>query len=326
MAQRNGLTVFKDGDLLQLIHGEPRQVGYQCKVSLMVFIARLWQRLGVLLLLVAAPLYATPQAPHIQLASEFNPKVDIRAFLVSEKLDGVRGYWDGQRFWTRQGHPIIVPEWFSADFPPIPLDGELWLGRGQFDAVSGLIRQSSGREEDWRAVRFMVFDLPHHAGTFAERYQFAQQLIQGKSPYIQVIEQFSVESLEQLYQTLDSVVAQGAEGLMLHRRSALYRAGRNPHLMKLKPYFDAEAKVMAHIAGKGQFAGLMGALRVQTPDGRIFSLGTGFTVTQRQHPPAIGAIVTYKYLGLTSKGLPRFARFLRVRSESEPSNKADEQP
>ncbi|MGL5359521.1 MAG: DNA ligase, partial [Shewanella sp.] len=114
---------------------------------------------------------------------------------------------------------------------------------------------------------------------------------------------------------LDSVVAKGAEGLMLHNRSAYYRAGRSPHLMKLKPYFDAEAKVIGYVAGKGQFAGQMGALRVQTPDGRIFSLGTGFNLTQRQHPPAIGSIITYKYQGLTANGLPRFASFLRVRND-----------
>lgn len=271
-----------------------------------------------ILLLISCVLHANPLAPNIQLATEFTADeqvLDINEFLISEKLDGVRGYWDGRRLVTRQGNPIAAPKWFTADFPPIPIDGELWFGRGQFEAISSLIRQSAVKEDDWRAVRFMVFDLPEAVGNFEQRYQLALSLLTGKSLYIQVIEQVRLDSIESLYQKLDTLVAQGAEGLMLHRRSAQYRVGRNPNLMKLKPYFDAEAKVIGYIAGKGQFAGQMGALRVQTPDGRIFSIGTGFNLAERQHPPAVGAIITYKYLGLTVNGLPRFASFLRVRTD-----------
>ncbi len=270
--------------------------------------------------------YAYGAAPKIQLATEFVASSDeqIGEFLVSEKLDGVRGYWDGEQLISRQGNPISAPKWFTADFPRIPMDGELWLGRGQFEAMSSLVRQSplkfSLRDQGWQKVRFMVFDLPQEAGNFEQRYQAMSSLIKGKSPYLEAIEQFSVKNVDALYQTLTSRVAQGAEGLMLHRRSALYTPGRNPNLMKLKPYLDAEAKVIGYVAGKGQFAGQMGALRVQTHEGLIFSLGSGFSLAERQHPPAIGAIVTYKYLGLTVNGLPRFASFLRVRTDIMPEN------
>jgi len=264
--------------------------------------------------------YAKPQAPNIQLATEYSPEknMQISEFFVSEKLDGVRGYWDGKRLVTRQGYPILAPSWFTANFPTIPMDGELWIGRGQFEAISGLIRQTSPKDSDWHNVRFMVFDLPKAQGSFEARYQQMQTLIVGKSVYLQIIEQVSVESVEALYQKLDLLVAQGAEGIILHRRSALYTPGRNPNVMKLKPYLDAEAKVIGYIAGKGQFAGQMGALKVQTPDGRIFSIGTGFSLAERQHPPAIGTLITYKYLGITAKGLPRFASFLRIRTDITP--------
>ncbi|MEL4428887.1 DNA ligase [Shewanella mangrovisoli] len=266
---------------------------------------------------------ANPQAPNIQLATEFSKEksAHIKDFLVSEKLDGVRGYWDGKRLVTRQGNPILAPSWFTADFPPTPMDGELWLGRGRFEAISGLIRQASANESEWQNVRFMVFDLPKAQGSFAARYQQMQTLIAGKSVYLQVIEQVSVESIEALHQKLDTLVAQGGEGLILHRRTALYVPGRNPNVMKLKPYLDAEARVIGHIAGKGQFAGQLGALRVQTADGRVLSIGTGFSLAERQHPPAIGTLITYKYLGLTVNGLPRFASFLRVRSDMPPEDK-----
>lgn len=276
--------------------------------------------------LLMAVSYANPQAPKIQLATEYSRENSdrIAEFFISEKLDGVRGYWDGKRLVTRQGNPILAPIWFTADFPKSPMDGELWLGRGQFEAISGLIRQTSPNESDWQNVRFMVFDLPEARGSFEARYQQMQRLLVGKSIYLQVIEQVSVENIDALYQMLDTLVAQGAEGLILHRRSALYTPRRNPNLMKLKPYFDAEAKVIGHIAGKGQFAGQMGALRVQTPDGRIFSIGTGFTLAERQHPPAIGTLITYKYLGLTVNGLPRFASYLRIRADMTPEYKDKE--
>ncbi len=273
------------------------------------------------------PVFSAVQvSPPIQLASVFDgdkalQDIHIKDFLISEKLDGVRGYWNGKALFTRQGYVIAAPTWFTANFPDYPLDGELWLGRGQFEAMSSLIRQSAAKEEDWRKVRFMVFDVPKADGDFQHRYQFALTELSGKSHYLKVIAQFQVDSLEALYQQLDALVAKGAEGLMLHRSSAMYMIGRNPNLMKLKPYYDAEALVIAHIPGKGQFAGQMGAIRVQTPDDRIFNIGTGFSLAERQHPPKVGAIITYKYLGLTVNGLPRFASFLRVHTDVEESNK-----
>ncbi|MCL1086717.1 DNA ligase [Shewanella glacialipiscicola] len=279
--------------------------------------------LGLFHCLPALP--AAQVSPPIQQASVFDgdkvqQDIHIKDFLISEKLDGVRGYWNGKALFTRQGYVITAPTWFTANFPDYPLDGELWLGRGQFEAMSSLIRQSAAKEEDWRKVRFMVFDVPKAGGDFISRYQFALTELSGKSNYLEVIKQFQLESLEALYQKLDTLVAKGAEGLMLHRSSAMYMIGRNPNLMKLKPYYDAEALVIAHIPGKGQFAGQMGALRVQTPDGRVFSIGTGFSLAQRQHPPAVGVTITYKYLGLTVNGLPRFASFLRIRSDVTTNN------
>lgn len=261
--------------------------------------------------------FAATQAPAIQLATDWKGPagIDISAYLISEKLDGVRGYWDGQRMLTRQGYPIAVPAWFVQDFPEYSLDGEFWLGRGQFEAISGLVRQVSPDEAAWRKVRFMVFDVPSQGDVFAKRYAFALAHLSSQSVFMTVIPQYRVDNMTALQQKLDEAIGDGAEGLMLHHSQARYQVGRNPQLIKLKPVYDAEAKVIGHIPGKGQFTGKLGALRVETPDGRVFNLGTGFTVAQRQAPPDIGTIVTYQYNGLTVNGLPRFARFMRVRSD-----------
>ena len=102
---------------------------------------------------------------------------------------------------------------------------------------------------------------------------------------------------------------------MLRQAESQYEPGRSPTLLKVKPYDDAEATVIGHLPGKGKFAGKLGSLRVRTPAGREFSVGTGFTDAQRESPPPVGTVITYRFRGLTSKGLPRFASFLRVRKD-----------
>jgi len=86
-------------------------------------------------------------------------------------------------------------------------------------------------------------------------------------------------------------------------------------LRKLKPMPDEEARVIAHLPGKGRHAGRMGALLLVLPDGQQFALGTGFSDAQRADPPPVGAVVTYRYRDRTPRGLPRFASFLRVQPQ-----------
>lgn len=101
---------------------------------------------------------------------------------------------------------------------------------------------------------------------------------------------------------------------MLHQQNALYKTGRSSDLLKLKTYQDTEAEVIGYRPGKGKYQGMVGALIVKTPQGKTFAIGSGLTDALRQTPPEIGSVVTYRYNGYTRHGLPRFARFLRVRS------------
>jgi len=132
---------------------------------------------------------------------------------------------------------------------------------------------------------------------------------------VQVVEQRKVADHAALQALLDRTVAQGGEGLMLHRGSSLYRAERNDDLLKFKPYEDTEARVVGHLPGKGKYAGMLGALQVETPEGVRFKLGSGLSDAQRRDPPAIGALVTYRYRGFNDSGIPRFAVFMRIREE-----------
>jgi DNA ligase-1 len=253
-------------------------------------------------------------APDLLLAKVLPAQVDPKHYLVSEKYDGARAVWDGKSLRFRSGNIVNAPKWFVEKLPNTALDGELWIARGQFERLSGIVRRSDPVDAEWRDVKYMVFELPNSEGTFEERYARMQAIERETNwPQLRAVEQFRVADRKALKKRLDEVVKNGGEGLMLHRADAPYVTGRSDVLYKLKPLEDTEAKVVAIIPGKGKHAGKMGALRVQMPDGRQFNIGTGFTDEQRANPPAIGTEVTYTYRGLTNTGLPRFAAFLRVR-------------
>lgn len=274
--------------------------------------------LSTLLCLLTWPALTAPP-PEPMLATTYRAGVAPTDFLVSEKLDGVRARWDGRALWTRGGARIAAPPTFTRGWPVEPMDGELWIARGRFDEISALVRRAGSDPQAWRYVRFMAFDLPAHPGSFADRVVRMRALIAtASSTHLAMIPQRRFDTRTALDEELARVVAAGGEGLMLHRRNAFYRAGRSEDLLKYKPHEDAEAQVIAHLPGKGKYAGMMGALQVRTPEGRNFRIGTGFTDAQRSAPPPIGTWLTYRYNGLTSTGLPRFARFVRVREDRPP--------
>jgi DNA ligase 1 len=253
------------------------------------------------------------------LAQDAPADIDPAGYLVSEKLDGVRALWDGQVLRFRSGGLIHAPADFLAALPRQPLDGELWAGRGQFEALVGTVRRLQPGAAAWGSVRFMAFELPGSAplpsaATFAQRSLQLQALQreQGNTRWA-AAPQISLPSRQVLQAQLNKVVQGGGEGLMLHRADAPVLGGRNAALLKLKPVADAEAVVLAHLPGQGKHAGRLGALRVRSSSGHVFNLGTGLSDDQRAAPPAVGSTVTYNYRGLTADGVPRFASFLRER-------------
>lgn len=252
-------------------------------------------------------------APAFMLANSYDESVDLKQYWVSEKYDGVRAYWDGKVLQTRGGLTIAVPDAFLQGFPNVHLDGELWMGRQQFDSVSGLIRQKSSHIDQWRDVKYMVFDLPQANGTFDERLlQMRQWEKHLQTPVIHIVPQRKMAGHQQLMAWLSAVVEQGGEGLMLHKGDSLYHSGRSNDLLKLKTYQDAEAIVTGHTPGKGKFKGMMGALQVKMRSGLTFKIGSGFSDAVRRNPPAPGSVITFRYYGYTANGTPRFASFMRM--------------
>ena len=275
-------------------------------------------RLIPALALVAStlPLYATagePVAPALALAQVYRADIEVSRYWISEKLDGVRAAWDGANLLSRQGHVIHAPEWFIKGLPKTALDGELWIGRGEFERLSGTVRRQQPVDEEWRQVRYRVYDLPGAPGNFTERLaRLADIVRQAGTPWLQIVEHFRVADRAALMARYKDVIGQGGEGLMLHLGDAGFVAGRTDVLQKLKPFDDGEARVIGILPGKGKYAGLTGALQLETPDGRRFAVGSGLSDAQRREPPPVGTVITYRHSGLTGRGLPRFPRFHRL--------------
>lgn len=256
----------------------------------------------------------------VLLAKSWDAETDPTGWWMSEKLDGIRARWTGHRFESRGGNVFAAPDWFRAKMPMLPLDGELWMGRGEFQRATSVVR--SGVDKGWKDVVYVVFDIPvvEPGLTFEKRVAALKALMAGEMPtepappaWLRAIDQARCESRAHLEQTVDAIVKAGGEGVMLRKPGSLYEPKRSSTLLKVKRFHDDEAVVTGYQAGKGKHAGVMGALDCRLANGTTFQIGTGFSDAERAKPPAIGAKVTFRYQELTKTGTPRFPSFVTVR-------------
>jgi DNA ligase-1 len=250
------------------------------------------------------------------LAESWDNAADLSDWWMSEKLDGVRAYWDGKQFLSRQGNLYHAPDWFIEGLPAVPLDGELWIDRKKFQRTVSVVRRQD-KNDLWNEVRFLVFDAPAAAGGFEDRIAFVTDaLAKGAAKFVRQHPHERCKSLDALRAELARIEALGGEGLMLRQPGSKYVAGRSATLLKVKTFHDAEATVVGHQAGAGRHNGRMGALLVRLPDGTEFAIGTGFSDRERENPPAVGATVTFRYQELSEAGVPRFPSWVGVRVDA----------
>jgi DNA ligase-1 len=255
--------------------------------------------------------------PPILLAHSWEAGQDPAGWWMSEKLDGVRAFWDGEAFLSRLGNRYLAPDWFTAGLPTTPLDGELWIARGAFQRTISVVRRHDAGEQ-WRQVRFLIFDAPAQEGGFEARLDWLKRTFgPGVAAYAAVVEHTPCAGLEHLRAELTRVEAAGGEGLMLRQPGSAYVEGRSSTLLKVKSFFDAEAKVVGYKAGAGRHKGRTGALLVVTPAGVEFAVGTGLSDRERESPPPVGSVITYRYQELTDGGVPRFPTYVAVRHDFE---------
>jgi DNA ligase 1 len=251
------------------------------------------------------------QVPSLLLAQSWDNEQDLTGWWMSEKLDGVRAYWDGLFFVSRQGNRFHAPRWFTKGLPMGPLDGELWIGRQAFQRTVSIVRRQDAGDA-WKQVKYVVFDAPTLDLPFEQRAVEIFRLVE-RAKYANGLAQVQCQGTDHLRMRLSTMVAAGGEGLMLRQPESRYEIGRSSTLLKVKQFQDAEARVIEHLPGAGRHRGRMGALLVELPNGKRFSVGTGFTDAQRNKPPALGSTITFRYQELTDGGIPRFPSFVRER-------------
>ncbi|PHS32645.1 MAG: DNA ligase [Methylophaga sp.] len=249
----------------------------------------------------------------ILLLKTYDDSQDVTGWLMSEKLDGMRAIWDGEMLKSRQGNQIAAPQWFLQALPPFALDGELWTQRGNFENIISIVRQQKP-DDRWQTISYQIFEVPNQQGGLLDRLAILQNYLeQNPSAFVTIIPQTTVQSSSHLKTELDKVISLGGEGLVVRKPSLPYHSGRSSFALKVKQYQDTECTVIAHKEGKGKYTGKLGSLQCQLPSGVIFYIGSGLSDQQREYPPSIGSIITFKYYGLTKNNKPRFPVFLRIR-------------
>ncbi len=262
-------------------------------------------RVAMLFVMAIALFAAKPRLLLLKVYKDQN----ISGWVMSEKLDGIRAYWDGRHLISRSGKIIHAPKWFLKGYPPFPIDGELWTKRGDFDHIASIVNDEVPGD-GWKQIKHYIFEVPGAKGDLFSRLTKVRPFV---NEHIEIIKQIPVKSRAQLMLFLKEIEAKGGEGVVVRDPKAPYIARRTGRALKVKSFLDTECKVIGYNKGKGKYEGMVGSLRCQLPNGVIFSVGSGLTKLQRLHPPAIGSIITFQYKEWTKSGKPRFPVFLRVR-------------
>lgn len=260
----------------------------------------------------AAPLLLALKWPETK-----NPE----GYWLSEKLDGVRAWWNGEKMYARSGRAWNPPKWFKDRLPKdLHLDGELWMKRDAFDTTSGICRRADA--DAWNRINLMAFDVTNVNLPYEDRLKLLRsRLPDGEQTPDQIQEATNNKQGGKICvlpavkctgkahfnELMKQILHKGGEGLMLRQPGSMYEAGRSKSLYKHKLWYDAEALVVGHEWGQGEHKGRMGACTVKMQSGHIISVGSGFSHAQRNAwQPAIGMIIRYRFQELSHDGFPRF--------------------
>ena len=150
---------------------------------------------------------------------------------ISEKMDGIRAFWNGITLISRNGTEIKSPNWFIEQLPKdISLDCELWGGRGTFETLIG--RLNSSDIVGWERIHLMVFDLPNSGEPYEMRMRnLSNQILPN---HVQIVNVDRCKSSEDIGKYLAIIVDLGGEGMMANKANSMYNPMRVESLLKVK--------------------------------------------------------------------------------------------
>ncbi len=275
---------------------------------------RIGVKLVLIFLLFSQTVFAKNQ-PDLFLLKTYDDSKEVAGWVMSEKLDGIRGFWTGSELISRGGNTIQAPAWFIKDYPPFAVDGELWTKRDDFETISSIVR-SQNPDDRWKNITHNIFEVPNQTGNLFDRLSVLENYLAKKPvPNLKILKQTLIKDKSQLQDYLAEVVAQKGEGVVVRNPNTLYETGRLSSALKVKKYFDTECTVLEILPGKGKYLGKMGSVLCQTESGKQLRVGSGFKDKDRENPPSIGSKITFKYYGFTNKGNYKYPVYLKVKQE-----------
>jgi len=264
---------------------------------------------NILKLLVLLPIFLFSQKPDLLLLKTYKDQ-NITGWVMSEKLDGIRAYWDGKQLYFRSGKIINAPKWFTKDYPPFEIDGELWTKKADFENISSIVRDKIPNDKAWHTITHNIFEVPNANGNL---YKRLAKIKSYENNIIKIIPQIKIKNKQHLKEYLKYIESLGGEGIVVRDPNTPYINKRTNKALKVKTFKDAECEVVGYTKGKGKFNGMIGAIICKLQNGTIFKIGSGLSKQNRLNPPKIEDIITFKYKEFTKYGKPKFPIFLRIR-------------
>ena len=253
---------------------------------------------------------------------------------ISEKLDGIRAIWDGEKFLSRNSQTGLgskvfsyVPQFVIDSMPGgVALDGEIWLGRNKFNEMSSISNWIPGKkfkqteiDDKWKQIKYKIFDIPNSTEPYEERMKILDKIIlnsinccriNGLNCILEKVEITKTESPEHLQEIYRTLTSGGAEGVMLRAPNSPYELKRSKYLLKFKIKDDAEGIVLERLPGTGRLTGMLGSLKTElikesVKTGIITNVGTGFNDEERTNDPSspnfipVGSVISFSYMELT---------------------------
>ena len=152
---------------------------------------------------------------------------------MSEKMDGIRAYWDGGKLLSRYGNELSGPGWFTAGLPiTLTLDGELWMGQDtSFENINSILRSKTG---DWSQIQYYVFDLPSSVGPFETRLEEMKRLKAIFPSHVHIVKHQKCEGISHLMEYLTSILTNRGEGVIVRQPQTHYIKGHTTSILKVK--------------------------------------------------------------------------------------------
>jgi DNA ligase-1 len=264
--------------------------------------------LSILTSLLSTPLFCSK--PQLLLLNTYKDQ-NTTNWVMSEKLDGIRGFWDGKQLLSRSGKVIHAPKWFIKDYPTFEIDGELWTKRDDFDTISSIVRDKIPSNE-WKNIKHYIFEVPNAKGNLFQRLAKVKPF---ENEYIKILPQISIQNKAHQENYLKEIEAKKGEGIVVRDPNTLYINKRTSSALKVKNFKDSECKILGYTNGNGKYFGKVGAIICQLSNKKEFKIGSGMNDNFRKNPPKLGTEITFKYQNITKNGKPRFPVYLRIREQ-----------